>query len=114
MNNHVQFLPLRFLATQPYEAHLGEPLSNQDLASRCHMNTDYFIRRFRVSMGRTPGHYIQEQRIKRAEQQLLMTQLSIKQIAAENGFGSRFYFTRVFSRVTGVSPAAYRKGFCGT
>jgi AraC-like DNA-binding protein len=101
-------------ALQYIEAHLGEPLSNQDLASRCHMNTDYFIRRFRVSMDRTPGHYIQEQRIKRAEQQLLMTQLSIKQIAAENGFGSRFYFTRVFSRVTGVSPAAYRKGFCGT
>jgi transcriptional regulator GlxA family with amidase domain len=78
------------------------------------MNTDYFIRRFRLSMGRTPGQYIQEQRVKVAEQQLLMTSRSIEQIAADQGFGSRSYFTRIFTRHTGVSPAAYRKGLCGT
>jgi AraC-like DNA-binding protein len=100
-------------ALQYIEANLGAQLSNGELASRCHMNTDYFIRRFRQSMGRTPGHYIQEQRVKGAEQQLLMTHQSIEQIAANNGFGSRFYFTRVFTRHTGVSPAAYRKGLCG-
>jgi AraC-like DNA-binding protein len=101
-------------ALQYIEENLGTPLSNDALASRCHMNTDYFIRRFRLSMGRTPGRYIQEQRVKRSEQQLLMTHLSIEQIAASNGFGSRFYFTRVFTKHTGVSPAAYRKGLCGT
>src|SRR5579859_5567 len=101
-------------ALQYIEANLGTSLLNRELASRCHMNTDYFIRCFRLSMGRTPGQYIQEQRVKGAEQQLLMTSLSIEQIAANNGFGSRFYFTRIFTRHTGVSPAAYRKGLCGT
>lgn len=101
-------------ALQYIEANLGASLSNPELANRCHMNSDYFIRRFRLIMGRTPGQYIQEQRIKRAEQQLLMTRLSIEQIAADNGFGSRYYFTRLFTRHTGVSPAAYRKGLCGT
>ncbi len=100
-------------ALQYIEVNLGVPLSNHELAGYCHMNIDYFIRRFRVIMGRTPGQYIQEQRIKRAEQQLLLTRLSIEQIAADNGFGSRFYFTRVFTSHTGVSPAAYRKGLCG-
>lgn len=95
------------------EENLDTTLSNSELASHCHMNTDYFIRRFRLSMGRTPGQYIQEQRVKGAEQQLLMTRLSIEQIAANNGFGNRFYFTRIFTRHTGVSPAAYRKGLCG-
>ncbi|HET8841014.1 MAG TPA: helix-turn-helix transcriptional regulator, partial [Ktedonobacteraceae bacterium] len=74
----------------------------------------YFIRRFRLSIRRTPVQYIQEQRVKRAEQQLLMTRLSLEQIAADNGFGSRSYFSRIFTRHTGVSPAAYRKGLCGT
>ncbi len=100
-------------ALQYIEANLGASLENPELASRCHMSTDYFIRRFRLIMGRTPGQYIQEQRIKASEQQLLVTRLSIEQIAANNGFGSRFYFTRVFTRHTGVSPAAYRKGLCG-
>jgi transcriptional regulator GlxA family with amidase domain len=101
-------------ALQYIEANLGTSLSNRELANRCHMNTDYFIRRFRLSMGRTPGQYIQEQRVKGAEQQLLMTSRSIEQIAADQGFGSRSYFTRIFTRHTGVSPAAYRKGLCGT
>lgn len=101
-------------ALQYIEANLGASLSNSELASLCHMNTDYFIRRFRLSIRRTPVQYIQEQRVKRAEQQLLMTRLSLEQIAADNGFGSRSYFSRIFTRHTGVSPAAYRKGLCGT
>lgn len=100
-------------ALQYIEAHLESTLSNAILAQLCHMTPDYFIRRFRLSTGRTPVQYIQEQRIKQAEQQLLMTNLSIEQIAAANGFGIRYYFTRIFTRHTGVSPAAYRKGLCG-
>lgn len=99
-------------ALQYIEANLGTSLPNHVLAGLCHMNTDYFIRRFRVITGRTPVRYIQEQRVKRAEQQLLMTSMSIEQIAAENGFGSRHYFTRIFTGHLGVSPAAYRKGLC--
>ncbi len=100
-------------AVQHIEINLASPLPNTDLANLCHMNTDYFIRRFRECMGQTPGQYIQEQRVKRAEQQILLTNQSIEQIATNNGFGSRFYFTRVFTQHTGVSPAAYRKGLCG-
>jgi AraC-like DNA-binding protein len=97
-------------ALQFIDANLADGLLNSDLADLCHMNTDYFIRRFRLSLGRTPVQYIQEQRVKRAEQQLLLTDLSLEQIATENGFGSRAYFTRIFTRHSGVSPAAFRKG----
>ncbi|GCE16019.1 helix-turn-helix domain-containing protein [Tengunoibacter tsumagoiensis] len=91
------------------EAHLGEELLNNELARLCHMQVDYFARRFRECVGMTPGHYIQEQRVKVASQKLLFTNHSIEQIAAEVGFGNRFYFSRIFARHTGVSPAAYRK-----
>jgi AraC-like DNA-binding protein len=96
-------------AIQHIETHLSGQLLSRDLAQLCHMNPDYFTRRFRECVGQTPGQYIQEQRIKRAEQQLLLTKESIEQIAANNGFGSRAYLSRVFTRHTGVSPAAYRK-----
>lgn len=97
-------------ALQHIEANLANPLSNSALSDLCHMHPDYFIRRFRECTGQTPIRYIQEQRVKRAEQQLLLTDRSIEQIAADHGFGNRFYFSRIFTRHTGVSPAAYRKG----
>ncbi|GAC1466457.1 MAG: hypothetical protein NVS2B12_11260 [Ktedonobacteraceae bacterium] len=100
-------------AIQHIETHLAEQLLSRDLAQLCHMNSDYFTRRFRDCVGQTPGQYIQEQRIKRAEQQLLLSKESIEHIAATNGFGSRAYFSRVFARRTGVSPAAYRAGLPG-
>jgi AraC-like DNA-binding protein len=88
---------------------LARPLFNRELAGLCQMNEDYFIRRFKECMSQTPGDYIREQRVKLAAQQLLFSPNSIEQIAAASGFGSRFYLSRVFKNVTGLSPAAYRK-----
>jgi AraC-like DNA-binding protein len=88
---------------------LAKSLINRELAGLCQMNEDYFIRRFKECIGQTPGDYIREQRVKLAAQQLLFSAASIEQIAATSGFGSRFYLSRVFKHVTGISPAAYRK-----
>ncbi|MBN9386572.1 MAG: helix-turn-helix transcriptional regulator [Chloroflexi bacterium] len=88
---------------------LAQSLVNPELARLCQMNEDYFIHRFKECMGQTPGEYIRERRVKLAAQKLLFTADSIEQIAANTGFGSRFYLTRVFTRSIGLSPAAYRK-----
>jgi AraC-like DNA-binding protein len=96
-------------ALQYIEEHLSEPISNHDLAQLCFMSDSYFSRRFSECVGQPPVQYIREQRIKMAAQQLLFTNQSIEQIASATGFGSRFYLTRVFTRHTGVAPAAYRK-----
>lgn len=100
-------------AIRHIEANIAARLTIRDLAQLCHMNADYFSRRFRECVGQTPGYYIQEQRVKAAEQLLLFTEQSIEQIASGTGFGNRFYFSRVFARHTGVSPVAYRKGSRG-
>lgn len=91
------------------DANLSKSLLNPHLARLCQMNEDYFIYRFKECMGQTPGEYIREQRVKLAAQRLLFTADSIEQIAADSGFGSRFYLSRVFTKVAGLSPAAYRK-----
>ena len=44
-----------------------------------------------------------------AAQALLFTADSIETIAATSGFANRFYFSRVFTRQMGISPAAYRR-----
>jgi transcriptional regulator GlxA family with amidase domain len=96
-------------ALREIEECLPEQLSNQRLARLCHMSEDYFIRRFRECVGQSPARYIQEQRVLQAAQCLLFTADSIETIAAASGFANRFYFSRVFTRQMGVSPAAYRK-----
>jgi len=72
------------------------------------MSEDHFIRRFRECVGQSPAQYIQEQRVARAAQRLVFTTESIDAIAAATGFANRFYFSRVFTRHMGTSPAAYR------
>jgi AraC-like DNA-binding protein len=96
-------------ALREIEEHLPEQLSNQRLARLCHMSEDHFIRRFRECVGQSPARYIQEQRVLQAAQALLFTADSIETIAAAGGFANRFYFSRVFLRHMGVSPAAYRR-----
>ncbi len=90
------------------EQNLAHGVTNRSLAGLCGMSEDYFIRRFRECVGQTPAQYIIEQRIVMAAQALLFTDLTIEQIAAQMGFGNRFYLARVFARHLGLSPAAYR------
>lgn len=90
------------------EDNLTAPLPVPVLAALCHLSEDYFIRRFRQSLGQSPVVYIQERRVTLAAQRLLFSAESIETIAVQCGFGNRFYFSRVFKRHTGVAPAAYR------
>ncbi|MBC8101871.1 MAG: helix-turn-helix transcriptional regulator, partial [Cytophagales bacterium] len=91
------------------ESHLGERLTTAHLAALCCLSEDHFARRFRECVGQTPGAYITERRVTRAAQRLLFTADSLEAIAEGCGFGNRSYLTRVFSRSTGMPPAAYRK-----
>jgi AraC-like DNA-binding protein len=95
---------LRFI-----EENLASRLTNRTLSSLCYLSEDHFIRRFRACVGQSPAQYVQERRVTLAAQRLLFTEQSIEQIAQDMGFGNRFYFSRIFTRHTGVSPAAYRK-----
>ena len=96
-------------AIRHMEKNLTTALSNHELAQRCHMSESHFIRRFHQCVQQTPKQYVLERRVQIAAQQLLFSNRSIDHIAAETGFGNRFYFSRVFCRKTGTTPAAYRK-----
>jgi len=91
------------------ENHLGNPLSNAELASLCHFCTDHFIVRFRESIGLTPGQYLMERRLSVAAQNLLFTRATVDEISASLGFCDRFHFSRAFRNRYGTPPAAYRK-----
>jgi transcriptional regulator GlxA family with amidase domain len=48
-------------------------------------------------------------RVQRAGRELATTKTPIAAIAASGGFAGQNHFSRVFARITGMSPARYRK-----
>jgi AraC-like DNA-binding protein len=91
------------------DQHLDASLTNEELARTIHMSTNSFARLFKQQTGQTPQDFIRKKRVENASRLLYHSDQSIKQISVECGFNDRYYFTRVFSKEMGVSPARYRK-----
>lgn len=91
------------------ETHINQKLSLADMAAGSGMTTGHFARVFRDSTGMTPYQYLLHCRIERARHLLVRTSLPILQIASECGFADHVHFTRVFSKMVGQPPAAFRK-----
>ena len=105
-----QYMDGRIAAAKDYiHQHLGEKIENAALAKRVGISTNRFIRLFRNELGVPPQLYQQYQRIQQAMTYLSEQQYSIDEIADLLGFVDRFHFSRVFRRVAGTPPGAYRK-----
>jgi len=103
-------IPESLTQIKPYiEDHLGEPLPNPVLARRTGMSVTGFERAFKRHFGTTAAQYVSEMRVREAGRLLLQTSDSIDEIAAATGFPNRAYLSRVFKKVTGESPAAFRR-----
>lgn len=90
-------------------ANLANELTVEQLAKVNYMNTDYFSRMFKEQLGIRPLEYIQSKRIERAQLLLTTTDYSLQDIADMVGLPNISYFSRLFTRFTQKTPAAYRK-----
>jgi AraC-like DNA-binding protein len=82
--------------------------SNEELASVCYMSKYHFIKVFKQAMGATPQAYMNLLLIDKAKLLLKDTALPISEIARELGVDDSLYFSRLFKKHCGVSPARYR------
>ena len=96
-------------AVESYMAqHLGSTLRLDDLATVAGLSRQHFVKRYREQTGTTPLTHFQQMKIEAACRLLDATDDSVKVIAASLGFTDPLYFSRVFRRVQGMSPMAYR------
>ncbi|HEU4627961.1 MAG TPA: AraC family transcriptional regulator [Steroidobacteraceae bacterium] len=91
------------------EANLGTPIRNSDLAAIARLSTFHFNVAFRNSVGESPHEHIIRRRIERAQGLMLATERSLSDIAAECGLADQAHLTRLFRRIVGESPAAWRR-----
>ena len=89
-------------------ANLSQPISLQDIADECGLSLAHFSRAFKTSVGMTPHDWLQTGRIRRAKDLLLSAKLDLADIALECGFADQGHFTRIFSRLNGAAPGAWR------
>lgn len=64
---------------------------------------------FLQSTGIRPVNYIHEKRIERAQYLIATTNLSYAKVAEETGFETLPYFSKIFKKVTSITPGEYKK-----
>lgn len=95
-------------ATDFMQAHLGDSLTLDELASATGLSPSHFARRFKVTTGMPPHQFLMQLRVERAKR-MLRGGTSIIEIALTCGFTHQEHMTRIFRRAVGLTPAAYRR-----
>lgn len=90
---------------------LNKPISVSELASQQGLSTGYFSRLFVTETGMNVNQYINEVKIKTAQNMLKFSESSILDIALSLGFSSQSAFSSVFKKITGMSPKVYRDAY---
>ncbi len=88
--------------------HIDRPLGLGDLASIACMEKTTFSRTFKNKTGMRLHAFTQAYRISQAVVHMEKTDSSITEIAFSVGFGSLDTFERVFKKVVGATPSAYK------
>ena len=93
--------------------HYNEEISIEQYAASRNMSTSWFGKSFTAAAGISPKQYILQQRIRNAQLLLETTDATVSEIARIVGYDNPMYFSRLFRKVRGLSPANYRKAFMG-
>ncbi len=87
----------------------AHPLTRWEIAEAIGVSEDYLTKVFTRELDISPWDYLLRYRILRAQEILLKTSRPVMMVAHMTGFKDQSYFTRVFSKQTGLSPQAYRR-----
>lgn len=99
----------RIIKTLRYiRENIDKELLISDLATRCSLTDDHFIRVFKKELKCTPIQYINKKKIERAQMMLLIDGRQIKEISYAVSFENVSYFNRLFKTHTGLTPNEYR------
>jgi len=85
------------------------PLSRWEIAEAVGVSEDYISRVFHRELNISPWDYLNRYRVLQSRHLLLHTTDAIGTIARQVGFKDQAYFSRVFHKVTGMSPQAFRE-----
>lgn len=93
--------------------HYSEPITLTQVAEKVYLTPTYLCRVFKKEAGVTFNEYLNRVRINKAKDLLRNRDLRLTDISLMVGFEDQSYFTKVFKRMTGTLPRAYRESLLG-
>lgn len=97
------------MAVSYFNENYNTKISVAQYAESLHISTNWFIRNFKQHMKISPAQYLLSLRMVNAQSLLENTDYSVGEIAEIVGYDNQLYFSRVFKKEYGISPAQYRK-----
>ena len=102
------FTPKKVTIKDVINTHLFSNISLTKLAEFSNMSVSSFKREFKKSFNDTPINYINNKRLEYAKEKLLISNLTVSEIAYDLGFEDPAYFSRIFKKKFQVSPKNFR------
>lgn len=96
---------------QYLDEHFQEKITLDYLSDHFYMNKHYLGRIFHEQFGISINNYIIYLRVNHAKHLLRFTNLTIEEIANDCGIYDSNYFSRMFKKIEGVSPRAFRQSW---
>lgn len=87
----------------------AQNIALDEVAESVHISPYYLSHLFREELGITFIEYLTRTRIEHAKRLLSSSGMSVTSIAHKVGYDDAGYFSRIFKKVTGHTPAGYRK-----
>lgn len=91
--------------------HYDQPHPVAAMVARSGLGERSFKRRFARATGMSPMEYVHTLRLEEAKQMLERSTLSVDAVAVEVGYAEASFFSRLFRRRVGITPAQYRRRF---
>ena len=109
-NTGTYALPRHLLRRVIERMHLFDSdLSLQALANESGYSRVHFVRMFRAATGYSPHSYLLNLKLERVQELLKNPSRSLIDIALDCGFSSHSHMSRLFRKIVGVTPSAYRR-----
>lgn len=89
--------------------HLSDAVKTEDIAASLYLSRSHLSTRFKEETGMNLTEYIHHVKISEAKHLLAHTDKSLLLISNYLGYSSQSHFSRVFRKLTGLSPAEYRE-----
>lgn len=88
--------------------HFMENISIEELAKELFVSKSFLIREFYKNTGSTPKQYLTNIRLQKARLLLVHTEMTVRNVAEESGFGTEKNIFYAFRKELGTTPTEFR------
>lgn len=95
-------------ATDYIKQNYMRKITLEDVAANVYLSPSYLSKLFKTATGKNFNSYLNTERIEQAKQLLLSGSGDLESVAMSVGYEDQSYFTKVFKRLTGVTPKKFK------